>query len=147
MIIHRDFEELFRILNEHRVDYVIVGGYAVAFHGYIRATKDIDVLFNNTPDNIERIIAALSDFGITGEQIKRPLFSEAGSIIRLGVSPVLVELINAVSGLKFDEIWASRAHGSYGKTPVSYISRDHLIINKKASGRPRDLLDVEELGG
>jgi Nucleotidyltransferase of unknown function (DUF6036) len=76
MIIHKDFEELFLILNKRGVDYVIVGGYAVAFHGYVRATKDIDVLFRNTPGNIDHLISALSDFGITGKDVKRPLFSK-----------------------------------------------------------------------
>jgi hypothetical protein len=147
MIIHKDFEELFHILNARSVDYVIVGGYAVAFHGYVRATKDIDVLFRNTPGNIENLIGALSDFGLTGEHIKRPLFSEAGSIIRLGVSPVMLELINAVSGLTFDQIWECRVKGLYGDASVFYISREHLLVNKRASGRPRDLLDIEELGG
>jgi hypothetical protein len=147
MIIHKDFEELFLILNKRSVDYVIVGGYAVAFHGYVRATKDIDVLFRNTPGNIDQLISALSDFGLTGDDIKRPLFSKQGSIIRLGVSPVMLELINAVSGLTFDEIWEYRVQGSYGDAPVHYISRDHLLINKRASGRPRDLLDIDELGG
>jgi hypothetical protein len=147
MIIHKDFEEFFRILSEHSVDYVIVGGYAVAFYGYIRATKDIDVLFRNSPPNIAKLIKALGKFGITGDQVRQPLFSEAGSIIRMGVSPVMIELINALSGFSFDEIWTKKVPGHYGKSPVFYISREQLIENKRIAGRPRDLLDIEELGG
>ena len=145
MNIHEDFEEFLKLLSEKNVEYVIVGGYAVAFHGYVRLTKDLDILFRNSTDNISRIRSALNGFGFPTESLDDVAFSEEGKIIRMGVSPVMIELINAVSGITFDEIWKNKVAGEYGSITVFYISLKDLLINKKASGRPRDIADYEEL--
>jgi predicted nucleotidyltransferase len=147
MIIHDDLKDLFRLLNENNVEYVIVGGYAVAFHGFVRATKDIDILFNNTPENITRLTAALAHFGIADSSIDKNDFSKPGQILRIGSPPMMVELINAVGGLTFREIWERRVEGNYGEVSVSFISRNDLLITKKAAARPQDLRDIEELEG
>ena len=145
MNIQQDFEEFLKLLNGKRVEYLIVGGYAVAFHGFVRATKDMDILFHNTPQNIRRLMLALNGFGFPTDNLSDVAFSEHGKIIRMGVAPVMIELINAISGVSFKTAWKNRAKGKYGTTTVHYLSRPDLLRNKKASGRPRDLLDVEEL--
>jgi hypothetical protein len=145
MIIQDDLKEFFRLLNENRVEYVIVGGYAVAFHGFVRATKDIDVLFSNTPSNIKRLMAALVGFGIQESEMVINTFSEQGRIIRMGSPPMMIELINAVGGVTFEEIWQNKAPGHYGDVKVFFISRNDLLKSKKAAGRPQDMRDLEEL--
>jgi len=147
MNIHKDFEEFLRLLREERVEFVIVGGYAVAFHGYAHATNDMDLFFRNTEENIRRLCRALEKFGFSTTESSVREFAEPGIIIRIGIPPVRLELINAISGLAFDEVWERRVEDSYGEEPVSYISLRDLLANKKASGRPKDLADFDELGG
>ncbi len=145
MNIHEDFEEFLKLLNEKRVEYVIVGGYAVAFHGYVRVTKDLDIFFHNSSYNIKRLKQALGDFGFSVEGLDEVAFSERGKIIRMGVAPVMIELINAVSGLSFESAWKNKVKGEYGGTKVYYLSKSDLLKNKKASGRPQDVADIAEL--
>jgi hypothetical protein len=142
---HDDFEEFLRLLNEHQVEYVIVGGYAVAFHGYVRVTKDLDILYRNTPDNILRLRKALNSFGFDAASLSEVAFSEQGRIIRMGASPVMIELINAVSGLTFDQAWSDRVRGEYGEVQADYLSKASLIVNMRAAGRPQDIADCSEL--
>jgi hypothetical protein len=146
MNIHSDFEEFLKLLTEARVEFVLVGGYAVAFYGYVRATFDMDLLFRNTPENVARVCTALRKFGISNECIDPASFAEPGSILRLGLPPTRIELLNKISGVTFDEVWRRRVKGRYGNVPVCFISRRDLIANKKAAGRPKDLADVDELG-
>jgi hypothetical protein len=147
MNIHIDFEEFLKFLKEENAEFAIIGGYAVAFHGYVRATNDMDLFFRATGKNIARIRNALKKFGLptTAKQAKE--FTEPGSIIRMGIPPVRIEMINNISGLTFDEVWKNRVPGEYGTVAVDYISLEDLLKNKKASGRPKDLADFDELGG
>jgi hypothetical protein len=147
MNIHSDFEEFLKLLGDLRVEYVLVGGYAVAFYGYVRATYDMDVLFRNIPENVKRVCQALEAFGIPQRSLDPTSFAEPGSILRLGVPPTRIELLNRISGVAFDAVWRRRVPGHYGKVPVQFISRRDLVTNKKAAGRPKDLADVDELGG
>jgi hypothetical protein len=140
-----DFEELLRLLEEHNVEYMIVGGYAVAFHGYPRFTKDIDIFFRNSEGNVPRIRAALIAFGFPAEELPASHFSESGSIIQFGVSPVRVDVINEIDGVSFDEAFAGRVRSTYGKVSVSFIGLDQLIKNKRSSGRPQDEVDAKWL--
>ena len=141
MNIQRDFEEFLKLLNKKKVEYVVVGGFAVAFHGYVRATKDMDILFHNSGKNIQRLKQVLNEFGFPADGLSDVAFSEQGKIIRIGVSPVMIELINVISGVSFETAWKNRISGRYGKTTVLYMSKPDLLKNKKASGRPRDLID------
>jgi Nucleotidyl transferase of unknown function (DUF2204) len=145
MNIQKDFEEFLKLLHKRNVEYVVVGGYAVAFHGYVRATKDIDILFNNSKANIQRLKGVLNEFGFPADSLGDVAFSEQGKIIRMGVAPVMIELINAISGVSFKTAWKNRIAGRYGKTGIYYLSKSDLLKNKKASGRPRDILDIDEL--
>jgi predicted nucleotidyltransferase len=145
MNIQKDFEEFLRLLNGKKVEYVIVGAYAVAFYGHVRMTKDLDILFRNTPQNIRKLRSALKQFGFTTDNLDDVAFSEQGKIIRMGVSPVMIELINAISGLSFDTAWKNRVQGPYGGIKVNFLSLQNLLRNKLASGRAKDIADVEEL--
>ena len=122
MNIHPDFEDFLKLLNEETVDFIIVGGYAVAFHGYIRATNDMDLFFRNTETNIKKIGRALKRFGISTTAKEQKQFSDPGNIIRMGVPPVRMEMINNISGLTFNQVWKRRVKGTYGKTQVFYLS-------------------------
>ena len=146
MIIHGDLRDLLRLLNDHGVDYVVVGGYAVAFHGFVRATKDIDLFYRNTSENIARLRSALATFGIPKTQMDSRTFSQVDSIVRIGTPPGQVELFNRIPGLTFDGAWRNKVEGQYGGISVSFVSREDLIASKRATSRPQDLRDIEELG-
>lgn len=144
---HNEFREFLKLLQEQNCEFVLVGGYAVAFHGYIRATQDIDIFFRNTPENVDALRAALDAFGLPTTEDQRQDFSAPGSILRMGVPPARIELLNQISGLTFDEVWNGRVQGSYGDLSVDFISLIDLLRNKREAGRAKDLADVDELGG
>ena len=146
MNIQQDFEELFELLGRHKVDFVVVGGYAVAFHGFPRFTKDIDVFFRSSPDNIEKLRLALKDFGFREEGLKPDLFEKPGNIVTFGVEPMRVDFINRIDGVSYDEAKAGRAEGRYGKARVFFIGKGDLLKNKNSTNRPQDKLDAESLG-
>jgi hypothetical protein len=141
----KDFEELFGCLKARNVKALVVGGYAVAFHGRPRFTKDIDVLVEPAPDNAERLLSALADFGFGSLGLTIADFTSPGRIVQLGVAPNRIDLLTAIDGVTFDEAWAHRVAGPFGAATVDYIGLGDLIRNKQASARPQDLLDVEDL--
>jgi hypothetical protein len=145
MITQPHFEELLRLLEENKVEYVIVGGYAVAFHGYPRFTKDIDIFFRNSSENIAKIRKALILFGFPENDLPLSLFSESGNVIQFGVSPMRVDIINEIDGVGFDEAFKNSSRGKYGSIEVNFIGLPQLIKNKKKSGRPQDILDAGKL--
>lgn len=138
-----DFREFLRLLNSHEVEYLLIGGYAVNYYGYARATADIDVWIRRSPENASRIAAAIRDFGFT--QAGEELFLEPGKVIRMGVPPLRVEVQTSISGVDFDECWRNRLTVDLDGVPVPLISRDDLKANKKACGRLKDLADLEQL--
>jgi hypothetical protein len=140
-----DFEELLRLFEENRVEYMVVGGYAVAFHGYPRFTKDIDVLYRLSTENIERLKRALVAFGFARDALPERLFSTPGNIIKFGIEPIRVDLLNDIDGVVFEEISKRAVRGRYGETEATFIGKEDLIANKRASGRAQDLADLERL--
>ena len=142
---HPDFEELLRLLEDHRVDYMIVGGYAVAYHGYPRFTNDIDLFFDPADENAARLRNALMAFGFQKEDLPSEAFRMAGNILTFGVAPTRVDFINSIDGVTFEEARPNVVRGTYGSVEVSFIGFDDLIRNKKATRRPKDRGDVEEL--
>ncbi len=142
---HPDFEELFRLLEENRVDYMIVGGYAVAFHGYPRFTKDIDLFFDASLDNVARLREALVAFGFEPGDLSEEAFTTRGNILTFGVAPSRVDLINDIDGVRYSEARPDAVRGSYGRVEVSFIGRDALIQNKRATSRRQDKVDAEAL--
>jgi hypothetical protein len=145
MKIHPDFRDFFRALNRNKVEYVIVGSYALAFHGQPRATGDIDVWIRPSPANSEALMQALQDFGFETLDISsRDILS--GKVIQLGFPPVRIDLMTVLEGLTRQETWESRNRGMFGDQPVFYVGRDAFVKNKRALGRHKDLADLELLG-
>lgn len=140
-----DFKEFLRLLNVHRVEYLLIGGYAVNYHGYPRATADMDIWVTVHPANAERVVAALKEFGFDLPDLSPDLFLRPWQIIRLGVPPVRIEIATTISGVDFAECYAERVEDTLDGIPVHLISLDHLKRNKKASGRHQDLADLEHL--
>ncbi len=138
-----DYEELVAILNAHHVEYVIVGAYAVGYHGYIRATNDMDILVNSTPENAARVAASLKDFA--GVEVD-PAEIRAKTLIQLGREPNSVHIITTIAGVTWARIWSSRVSGVIGSHPAPFPSRQCLIENKLATGREKDLQDLKGLG-
>ncbi|MEW6248678.1 MAG: DUF6036 family nucleotidyltransferase [Nitrospirota bacterium] len=142
-----DFKEFLRLLNEHHVEYLLVGGYAVAYHGYPRATADMDVWIATHPDNARRVVSALRTFGFDLPELTPALFQQPGQIIRLGRPPVRIEIATSVSGVEFAECYKARVVDDMDGVMVHVLSLRHLKANKKAAGRYKDLEDLENLPG
>jgi hypothetical protein len=128
------------------VEYVIVGGYALAFHGAPRSTGDIDILVRPDPSNAAKVLAALADFGFGSLQLTPADFQTPDRVVQLGVPPVRVDLITSLTGVDWNEAAGHKVAGSYGDVPVHYLGRDQLILNKRATGRTKDLADLDALG-
>jgi len=142
----KDFKELLALFNAHNVNYLVVGAYALAFHGAPRNTGDIDILVEPSPANAQKIVAALNDFGFGSLGLTHEDFEKPDQIIQLGVPPVRIDIITSISGVSWGEAFEGRVADFYGDVPVHYIGKLQYIKNKKASGRLKDLADVESLG-
>lgn len=140
-----DFSAFLRSLSEHRVDYLLVGGYAVGYHGYPRVTADIDVWVRMEQQNAGRIVAALREFGFDVLALRAALFLKDDQIIRMGIPPHRIELLTTISGVTFDECWPGRVEEEWDGVPVTIIGLACLRKNKRASGRLKDLADLEQL--
>lgn len=147
MEIYPEFQEFFRSLNTHRVEYVIVGAYALAYHGVPRATQDLDILIAANPDNADRVLAALDAFGFGDLGIEKSELSEPKIFFRLGREPRQIDILTYVLGVDWDGIWQRRQDGDYGDQPVSIISPEDFIKAKLAAGRPQDIADAKRLMG
>ena len=146
MPINPDFLDLFRCLNASGAEYLVVGGYALAAHGCPRHTKDLDVFYRADPENANRVLAALREFGFAGLDLGADELLEPNSVIQLGIPPRRIDLLNAISGVTFDEAWPNRLLTRFGGVDVPVIGRHEFILNKLASGRLRDLGDIETIG-
>lgn len=142
-----NFAEFLRLLNAHGVEYLVIGGYAVGFHGFVRATGDMDVFVGRSAKNAAALVAAFRDFGLDLPELRPELFLEPGKILRVGVPPLRLEVMNEISGVGFAECYASRVESEIGGLRVPFIDLGHLLRNKAASGRPKDLADLHALGG
>jgi hypothetical protein len=140
-----DFKEFLKLLNEKDVRYLLIGGYAVGYHGYPRATNDMDIWIALHPDNAERLVTVLREFGFNLPELKPELFMKENAIIRMGVPPMRLEISTGISGVEFDECYASRIVDVLDGMQVNIIDLHHLKINKKAAGRLKDLADLENL--
>jgi len=138
-----DKERLLKSLNDHGVEYVVIGAAAFPVHGYARATLDIDIFIRPVPENAERTLAALGDFGYDVTDLSRDDLLKYKVLIRQYV--VELDVHPFVEGVEFDRIWANRVAGEFGDIPVSYASLDDLIAMKRAAGRPKDLEDLRAL--
>ena len=140
-----DFKEFLRLLGSHRVEYLLIGGYAVGYHGYPRATQDMDIWIAVHPRNAERMVAALRAFGFDTPNLSSALFLQDRSLVRMGAAPMRIEIVTTISGVSFGECYAARVTDVLDGVAVEIISLQHLKLNKKASGRHKDLDDLEHL--
>ena len=138
-----DFKEFLKLLNEKSVRYLLIGGYAVGYHGYPRATGDMDVWIAIHPDNAQKMVAVLKDFGFDHPELTPELFLQENKIIRMGYPPMRLEVSTGISGVEFDECYASRIVDMLDEIEVSIIDLPHLKVNKKAAGRLKDFADLE----
>jgi len=134
-----------RLLNANRVEYLLVGGYAVGLHGYPRATIDLDVWVQPTPVNAERILQALREFGFAVPVLEPTLFIDPSSIVRFGVPPFRIEVMTSIDGVEFDTCLARAVEFDLDGVRVPVISLADLKVNKRAAGRHKDLADLENL--
>ena len=142
---HPDFKDLLHEFNAKGVEYLVVGAHALAAHGHVRATKDMDVWVRPSAENARRVMDALDAFGAPLHGMTIEDFSGRDFVLQLGVAPVRIDILTSITGVEFDEAWPARLHTTFDGEPVGVLSREHLIQNKSASGRPQDIADVDFL--
>ena len=145
MKLQKDLREFIELLNSHDVKYLIVGGYAVAYHGYPRATGDIDVFVEASRENACKLIAVLASFGFASLGLTSQDFLEPGTIVQLGYPPNRIDLVTTISGVTFAEAWERRVCHETGGLTMVFVDKETLKANKAAAGRPKDLADLDAL--
>jgi len=142
-----DFLDFITFLDQRSVEYLIVGGYAVGFHGFPRYTGNIDFFVSLSGDNAEKLIQVLDDFGFGGIGIEREDFLKPFFVIEIGREPRKIQILTGIDGVNFEECRQTAVQSEYLGRTLKFIGLDALLRNKKASGRPKDLIDVQELTG
>lgn len=140
-----DFKDLLSEFNARGVEFLVVGAHALAAHGHVRATRVLDLWVRPTPGNAARVIAALRAFGAPLHDLTERDLTSRGIVFQIGVAPLRIDLLTDVDGMEFEEAWRERVPTAFGGETVDVISRRHLIRNKRASGRPQDLADLDRL--
>ena len=146
MDVQQDFRDLLELFNKHKVDYIIVGAYALGFHGAPRYTGDLDVFVRPDPINARNIMQALHEFGFGSVGLTAADFEEEEKVVQLGVPPVRVDLITSITGVSWEQARSGRVEGQFGDLTAHYIGRDEFIANKRALGRKKDIADLEAIG-
>lgn len=146
MEVQKDFRDLLELLNAHKVDYLIVGAYALAFHSAPRYTGDMDIYVKPGPTNAQRIMAALNDFGFGSAELSAADFEVEDKVVELGFPPARIDIVTSITGVSWEEAASGRIEGKYGEVLVYYIGRQQFISNKRTLGRKKDLADLEALG-
>ena len=146
MEVQNDFREFLALLNAHEVDFMIVGGYALAYHGAPRYTGDIDVFIKPDKRNAQQIFKALEEFGFSSLELSIDDFQKKDQVVQLGLPPVRIDIITSISGVTWEQADASKEPGKYGEVPVFYIGKVQYVANKRATGRAKDIADIEALG-
>jgi hypothetical protein len=145
MPLNKDWREFLELLNSNGVEYLIVGAFAVAFHGFARYTADLDLLVRPTGENADRVLRALSEFGFGKVGIQAADLCSPGMVVQLGVKPNRIDLLTAISGVTFEQAWATRTEAELERVPTQFIGLAPLLRNKEQTGRAKDLGDAEEL--
>ena len=140
-----DFKEFLKLLNSTGIEYLLIGGYAVGYHGYPRATADLDIWIAVSSENARNMMAVLKEFGFDLPQLQVEIFEKQDQLIRLGRPPIRIEILTTISGVEFGECYAGRVEDQIDGVPAKIISLEHLKKNKRASGRHQDLADLEHL--
>ncbi len=145
MELNQDFKEFIELLNKHNVKYLVVGGYAVGFHGYPRFTGDIDFWIAISKDNAAKIVLVLNEFGFASLDFKSDDFLEANNIIQLGYEPTRIDILTSLSGVQFDDCYQHAVDANFEGLKIKFIDLKNLRINKASTGRAKDLGDLENL--
>jgi len=145
MIINKDFREFIKLLNSNNVKYLVVGGYAVAFHGYPRYTKNMDIWIWINENNAKQLIKTLEEFGFSSLGLKKEDFLKPEYVIQLGYPPNRIDILTKISGLEFEKCYKSRIKTNMDGITIDFINLENLKKNKKAIGRFKDLADLENL--
>ena len=143
----RNFADFLRLLNSRGVEFLVIGGYAVGYHGFVRATGDLDIFVRRSATNASALVQVYRDFGFSTPELSEALFLESGKIVRIGYPPVRIEVMNSISGVEFDEVYPKRIEEVIDGVMMPFIDLDSLLKNKAASGRMKDLADIEGLAG
>jgi len=141
----QDFEDFLKLLNSHRVEFLLIGGYAVGLHGYPRGTADLDVWVSISEPNATRLVKALREFGFGMSDLAPALFLKEDSLVRMGVPPLRIDILTSIAGVAFEECFSRREVISVGAFQIPVISLADLKANKRATGRRQDLTDVDNL--
>jgi predicted nucleotidyltransferase len=145
MVLDPDFRDLLEEFARARVELVIVGAYAVAFYGRARATKDIDIVLERSPENLARAAEALAQFGAPANVVDAVRSMQPSDVVYMGQAPLRVDFLIEIDGVKSTELFARAADGKLDGVPVRVIGLDDLIANKRAAGRPQDRIDADYL--
>ena len=145
MILNPDFKEFVKLLIENKVEYLIVGGYAVGIHGYPRYTGDLDIWINNTTENAQRTLNCVKSFGFSSYNLSVSDFTKQGNIIQLGYPPVRIDIINQVDGVDFTKCFKNKKDVNVEDLTLYFIGYEDLLTNKRKTARPRDIDDIENL--
>ena len=145
MSLTRDFADLLRAFLDHEVRFLIVGAYALAVHGRPRATGDLDLWIDATPANAIRAMGALRAFGAPLADLRDADLATPGVVFQIGIAPIRIDVLTSISGVAFSEAWPARVSARFDGVEAPTIGRAHLIANKRATGRLRDLADVQDL--
>jgi hypothetical protein len=140
-----DFKDFLKLLNLNQVEYLLIGGYAVSYYGYPRATGDMDVWIAINPENAIKIVEVFKEFGFNVPDLSTDLFLQENKVIRMGNPPLRLEILTTISGVDFSECFQEKFVTEIDGIDVNLISLKHLKLNKKASGRFKDLNDLENL--
>jgi len=141
----QDFRDLLAEFNARQVEFLLVGAHALAAHGHVRATQDLDVWVRPSEENAKRVIEALRAFGAPLHDLTEKDLSTPGLIFQIGVEPIRIDVLTVIDGVEFHDAWAARMQSKFSDQPVAVLSREHLIKNKLAAARTQDLADVEAL--
>ena len=141
----RDFKEFLKLLNLKKIEYLVIGGYAVGYHGYPRATGDLDIWIAINEQTAMKMIEVLNEFGFDPPELQKELFLKEQKVIRMGVPPMRLEILTSIDGVDFEACFNNRLIVDFGDFEVNIISKSDLLINKRASGRPQDLVDFDKL--
>ncbi|MGA2143981.1 MAG: hypothetical protein ABSH49_03345 [Bryobacteraceae bacterium] len=140
-----DFKEFLKLLDSNGVEYLLIGGYAVNVHGYVRTTNDLDLWVSVNPENAARIDRALRQFGFAAAELTSDLFLTPNNVVRMGLPPIRIEILTSISGVEFEPCYAEKEMIRIEEMAVPVISLARLRENKAASGRAKDLADLENL--
>lgn len=143
--LQKDFKEFLQLLNDHEVEYLLIGGYAVCFHGYVRATGDMDIWIARTSSNAAKMVKVLKAFGFSGTSVRSELFLTEHKVTQIGFPPHRIDVLTTISGLEFGPCYENRVVGVIDGVSLNLVNLEDLKKNKRLSGRHKDLSDLENL--